>query len=59
MHSKLAAQRVVLAEREQALTDARETLLRGGGNVVSGKLSPKIEDVEKKETDGTAGNGEV
>ncbi|KIP09765.1 hypothetical protein PHLGIDRAFT_126068 [Phlebiopsis gigantea 11061_1 CR5-6] len=51
LHSKLAAQRTVLVEREQSLKDARETLLRGGGSVVSGKLSLGSEDAGKKETD--------
>ena len=39
LHSTLADQRAVLSRREETLKDARETLLRDGGNVVSGKIT--------------------
>lgn len=47
LHSTLAAHRTILADREETLNNARESLRRGGDNVVSSKISVGLGEEKK------------
>lgn len=44
LHSSVSAHRAILADRDQTLKEARESLVREGGNVVGGNIETQKDD---------------